>query len=242
MSLGAAHPPDLPVGALAERSLPKGKAARAHYAALLLHEEYGSPRHGNKDDPLDELVYIVLSQMTTQASFSRVFDRLKHEFPDWNGLLEIPLSQLKELITDAGLSNQKAPRIASIVRKILNDFWGSHLDLLQSIPASAVEGYLVSLPGVGTKTAKCVMMYSLGHEVLPVDTHVYRIARRLGLVGNLPPTKFHGVLEAVIAPADRYAFHVNGVAHGRKLCRPRNPLCGECPIRSVCRSPHRLRP
>lgn len=216
---------------------------RAHRAALLLAQRYGSPRHGNKADPLDELVFIVLSQMTTAPSFGRVYERLKAASGGWAHVRRMPLRRLKSLIKGAGLSHQKAPRIKAILSKVAADFGRPSLGPLRRMDDAAVERYLTALPGVGVKTAKCVMMYSLGREVLPVDTHVWRVARRLGLVGGaVPYPRVHGALEAVVAPADRYAFHVNAVSHGRTVCTALRPKCRTCPLRQICPFPASHRP
>jgi endonuclease III len=211
---------------------------RAHHATIILHTTYGSPRHGNKDDPLDELVFIILSQMTTQKSFNRVFDRIKEAVGTWDAVLQMRLRKVKSLIKDAGLSNQKAPRLKTILWKIKSDYGRVDLDALRGMVDDEVEDYLTSLPGVGRKTAKCIMMYSLGREVLPVDTHVWRVGRRLGLVGeDISYNNVHEALEAVVVPADRYRFHVNAIAHGRTLCVHTRPHCSRCPLNRICLYP-----
>jgi endonuclease III len=211
---------------------------RAHRAASLLAGTYGSPRHGNKIDPLDELVFIVLSQMTTAPSFGRVYDRLRSATGGWTRVRQMPLRRLKSLIKDAGLSHQKAPRIKAILRKLEGDFGRPSLGPLRRMDDAAAERYLTELPGVGVKTAKCVMMYSLGRKVLPVDTHVWRVARRLGLVGDsVPYTRVHGEMEAVVSPRDRYIFHVNALSHGRAVCTALRPKCQVCPLRMLCPFP-----
>jgi endonuclease III len=210
---------------------------RARRAARILEAQYSSPRHGNKDDPLDELVFIVLSQMTTGPSFNRVYDRLKASYPSWEPLLTMPVRSFKRLIKDAGLSGQKAPRLQTIFRRLKDDFGAVTLDPLSGMTDTEAESYLTALPGIGTKTAKCILMYSLSRQVLPVDTHVWRVSRRLGLVSDtVPYPRVHKVLEAVVAPADRYSLHVNCVAHGRELCLALRPRCTACPLLSMC--PH----
>ena len=187
---------------------------------------------------MDELVFIILSQMTTSKSFGRVFDRLKVRTKDWSHVLRMPLRKLKALIGDAGLSHQKGPRIKAILKRLERDFGRVSLDALRRMPDDDVEAYLTSLPGVGVKTAKCVMMYSLGRRVLPVDTHVWRVARRLGFVSaSVPYPEIHGALEVVVPPADRYSFHVNALSHGRKVCIALRPRCRGCPLRRLCPYP-----
>jgi endonuclease III len=198
---------------------------------------YGSPRLNNKDDPVDELFFILLSQMTTGPSYERVFDRLKAAVTAWDSLLLYTVDALQELIADAGLSNQKAPRLLAIARQLSNDFGCVTLTPACTWPDVQIEHYLTNLPGVGTKTAKCVMMYSMGRRVLPADTHVRRVALRLGLIDPaVIRYSLHERLEATVAPGDRYAFHVNALAHGRAVCRALRPACHACVLSDVCPS------
>lgn len=208
---------------------------KAHRVAVKLAAAYGSPRHGNKDDPFEELVFIVLSQVTTHHSYGRVFERLCDAVGSWDDLLAMPLRRLKTLIKDAGLSGQKAPRLKAIARRLTADFGRVTLDPLREMTDEDAEEYLTSLPGVGVKSAKCILMYALGREVLPVDTHVWRVARRLGLLPeDLPYGRVHDVLEEAVAPADRYAIHVNAIVHGRRLCLPLRPRCTQCFLQRAC--------
>jgi len=210
---------------------------RARRLNSRLSQMYGSPRHGNKDDPLDELLFIILSQMTTGPSFNRVFDRLKSETGSWERLSEMDTGEVSKLISDAGLSNQKAPRMVQILERVRSDFGYISLDPLYEMSDKDAEAYLTSLPGVGIKTAKCVLMYSLGRQVLPVDTHVERVARRFELIpSGLSPQSIHKVLERVVCSRDRYSFHVNALAHGRSLCLAIHPRCMVCPLARTC--PH----
>ena len=213
----------------------RGTRAAARRVTARLTRVYGSPHHNNKLDALDELIFIVLSQMTTHVSFDRVYDRLKRRFPTWNELLAAAPADLEGVIREAGLSRQKAPRIRAIIERARSDFGSISYDKLLMMSDSAVYSYLTSLPGVGPKTAKCVMMYAMHRKVLPVDTHLWRIARRLGLVP--PSTSYatiHGVLEPVVGLDDRYALHVNAIAHGRAVCLPKRPRCSECCLRRSC--------
>lgn len=219
----------------AERIRLRRLRQKAHRVTTKLDDLYGSPRHGNLRNPLDELIYIVLSQMTTGPSYGRVFRRLKRETGTWDEALTMPTSQLRKLIEDAGLSRQKAPRIKSVLRRIAKEFGSLTLAPLRRMTDEEVVRFLCSLPGVGVKTAKCVMMYSLNREVLPVDTHVHRVAVRLGLLEpDVATSAIHDALERVVVPRDRYALHVNALAHGRAMCSARHPQCDGCPMRRVC--------
>ena len=195
---------------------------------------YRSPLLSNKDDPLDELIFIILSQMTTGPSYERVFDRLKAAMPDWQILTETSVSDLTLLIADAGLSGQRALRLKQIAVRLVHDFGEVSLAELANSNDETVQQYLTSLPGVGVKTAKCVMMYSLGRQVLPVDTHTARVATRLGLVPTGSAATIDRDLSVVVPPALRFDFHVNAVAHGRAVCRAVRPRCDDCVLSSLC--------
>lgn len=198
---------------------------------------YPSVDLGNKQDPLDELVFIILSQMTTSVSYIRVFDRLKARFPRWDALADARVSCVRRVIKDAGLSGQKAPRLKRIMRRLRSDFGKATLMPLATLDDKAATEYLLSLPGVGLKTAKCVLMYSLGRKVLPIDTHVARVAWRLGLLERpAQDAAAHDHLEGNVRKADRHRFHVLAVVHGRNVCTHTRPACVQCPLLSVCRS------
>lgn len=203
-----------------------------------LEERYKSPSHGNKADPLDELVYILLSQMTTAPSFGRVFERLRSAVGDWSDLLSMPEASLKGLIADAGLSGQRAARLTAIAHHLESDLGSVTLAPLARMSDADAEAYLVSLPGVGIKTAKCVLMYSLQRAVLPVDTHVARVSRRLGLLpqATTAPIAVHSCLEDVVPPHLRHSFHVNAIALGRDACRAPRAKCSGCVLSEVCPS------
>lgn len=179
---------------------------------------------------MDELIFIVLSQMTTHKALVRVYDNLKFHYDNWDRLSVTSIRSLKHLIHHAGLANHKAARIKSIAAKIKNEFGTVSLEHLRLWSDPEIERFLTSLPGVGIKTAKCVMLFSLNRQVLPVDTHVMRVARRLGLVNK--PDNFH--LEQIVAPKDRYSFHVNAVAHGRATCQAIRPNCSSCSLQTIC--------
>lgn len=174
----------------------------------LLEQEYCSPRHGNSLDPLDELIYIKLSQQTNAVKFTKVFDALHARGWDWvAGALE---DQVAEELRYLGLH--------AMLNQILIDWGELDLTWLSSQPTDGAITYLCSLPGVGIKTAYCVAMHALDAPVLPVDTHVGRVAARLGLVPEAKEYKgltVHRALEEAIPSAKRYSFHINAVAHGR---------------------------
>jgi endonuclease III len=208
---------------------------KSHRVTALLNGFYGSPHHDNKDDPLDELIFIILSQMTTQESFGRAFVHLRETIKSWDNLLTVNLQTLITFIKGAGLSRQKGPRLKAIAHRLQHDFGKVSLAPLFKMSDLAAERYLISLPGVGTKTAKCVLMYSLRRKVLPIDTHVLRVSRRLGLINEtVACSDVHPALEQVVRPADRYLFHVTALSHGRDICTARYPRCNRCALTSLC--------
>ncbi|MGP1394591.1 MAG: endonuclease III domain-containing protein [Inquilinaceae bacterium] len=174
--------------------------------------------------------------MTTSPSYERVYDRLKATLADWQELLEIRIEELTSIIADAGLATQRAERLKVIAYRLEADFGRVTLTPIAEAADEAVLGYLTALPGVGVKSAKCVMMYSLGRQVLPVDTHTARLAGRLGLISSKNLVSADRELVDVVPPHNRYGFHVNAVAHGREVCRAVRPRCDACVLRRICRT------
>ena len=213
-----------------------GKAKTASKVTGKLRDTYGTPDLGNYGDPVDELFFILLSQRTTGPSYERVFVRFKEWARDWETLRGRTVGRIARVIARAGLGKQKAQHVVGIVERLHAEFGRVTLEPLKRWPDTEVEGFLTSLPGVGVKTAKCVMLFSLGREVLPVDGHVARVSERVGLVDpEASKTRTHEVLEQVVPRELRFDFHVNAVAHGRAVCKARDPKCGGCPVRRVCR-------
>ncbi len=211
----------------------KGKVVKK--IASLLHREYGSPDLGNYDDPVDELFFILLSQRTTDPSYTRVFGSLKQWVSDWNNLHAKTVAEVSAVIASAGLKNQKAAHILGIANRLRADFGEVTLEHLAHASDTEVEAYLTSLPGIGVKSAKCVMLFSMGRDVLPVDSHVARFAHRIGIVNSAASkARVHDVVEAAVPPQLRRSFHVNAIAHGRKVCRSQNPQCVTCPVKRMC--------
>jgi len=207
-----------------------------------LAEEYGHPVFdppllGNRADPLDELMFIILTLKTNDANYSRVFHALKNAYPTWQDVLDAPMARLRRVIKPAGLSNQKTPRIKSILRTIKRRTGALSLEFLQNRPSDEIEEFLDQLPGIGLKAARCVMMYSFGREVFPVDTHTARICRRLGWIDASVSTKrAQKLLPPLVPPGVRRALHVNLVIHGRDTCTQKKPRCGECCLADLCPS------
>lgn len=198
---------------------------------------YGSPRHGNKANPLDELVYIILSNRTQDTSFRRIFAAVKRRYPSWNLVTDRSRTRLERILAPGGLNRLKTRQLLAILRTLRQEFGYPTLAPLRKLSEPEAERFLTGLSGVGRKVAKCVLMYSLGRPVLPVDVHVHRVASRLGFQVKRRPDTSQELIEGAIPPKFRYSFHVNAVAHGRSMCLPRKPLCRECPVRPYCAFP-----
>jgi len=199
-----------------------------------LERRYSSPRHGNPRDPLDVLVYILLSNRTGPSVAQRVYTSLRNAFSNWAELDAARLKSIVELLRPAGLAKKRALQLHGILAQLRVVFGECSLKKLASWGTPVAEAYLCGLPGVSEKVAKCVLMYAFDRQVLPVDVHVHRIARRLGWHSHRRADQSHNSLEAIVPAALRYAFHVNCVAHGRTVCRATNPLCGSCVIARWC--------
>ena len=210
-----------------------GRAKRLSDSLAESSSSYDTLPLGNKPDPLDELIFIILTTMT-QFGPMEVFDRLKLRFPSWDQLLKRGAeANLREVIAVCGLVNQKAPQIIAIAEKLKANFGRVTLDPLREMSDMDAEAYLLSLPRVGKKVARCVLMYSLGRDVLPVDAHVWRVSQRVGLLPEgISWAKAHDAIHEVVQPEHRFALHVGLVVHGREVCTYREPRCGECVLKA----------
>lgn len=212
-----------------------GTRAHALEVARRLEEAYGPRPWGRRHPPVAELVTTVLSQSTTDANQHRAFARLRAAFPTWEAVRDAPREEVQEAIRPAGLAAQKGPRIQEILARILDEPRGADLEWLADAPLPEAMAYLTALPGVGPKTAACVLCFSFGRPVLPADTHVHRIALRLGIVRpRASALAAQERLSAWVPPRWVYGTHMRLVAHGRALCRARSPRCPECPLLDLC--------
>lgn len=186
-------------------------------------------------DPLDLLIGTVLSQATNDRNSSRAFAALRGAFPSWEAVLAAPEGEVARAIASGGLAQQKARAIKGILARLRADYGRLSLDRLKGMPAGEVRRYLVSLPGVGPKTAACVQLFALGQPAFPVDVHIHRLARRLGLApAKTDPAGVQARLEKVVRPEDCHPLHLLLIHHGRRICRPAKPRCGECPLAEDC--------
>lgn len=206
-------------------------------AAVLvrLRAHYGDPTPRRPSDPLDELIATILSQHTSDVNTERAFAGLKARFPTWAGVVDAPVGAVVDAIRSGGLAQVKAPRIQRVLRTIHERRGEYSLQFLNDIPVADARDWLTSLDGVGPKTAACVLLFACGMPALPVDTHVHRVSKRLGLIGpKVGEAAAHRVLEASVPTGEVYAFHMLLIGHGRAICKAPRPRCGACPVADVC--------
>ena len=220
----------------AERERLRAKVGRIEEA---LTEFYGA-RVWNAasydDDVLGALVATILSQNTSDLNSGRAYASLRAAFPEgWESVRTASVSEVAEAIRPGGLAQVKAPRIQAILQDVYERHGRTDLDHIRAWDDERIRAFLRSFPGVGPKTAACVLMFNLGRPVLPVDTHVHRVAGRLGMIG--PKTTADGAhdeLQALLESDQVYPFHVHLIEHGRRLCHARRPECPGCPLRREC--------
>ena len=205
----------------------------------VLKGRYHDFDHYNLKDPLDELLFIICSTKTEEASYRYSFRALKESFPTHHKIAEAPVEYIAQTIARGGLSNQKAKVIRNLLDAVTERFGEPSLEPLRAMSDKEAEVFLLSLPGVGKKIARCVLMYSLNRQVFPVDTHCWRISRRLGWVRPTQKDRHCSPrdmdrLQSKIPPELRYSLHVNMISLGREICTASAPRCDKCPIANWC--------
>ena len=202
----------------------------------LLEGVYGKPAPFAKDDPVDVLIRTVLSQNTTDKNSLAAFARLKTAFSSWDKVLASDTRKIAAIIRHAGLANIKAGRIKYILAEIKKREDRITLSFLNIYTVKDALEYLESLKGVGPKTAACVLLFSFGKPVMPVDTHIFRVAKRLGLINkNMGVEEAHNVLTNIVPKHLIYDFHLGIIEHGRKTCKAQTPRCGVCVVYGMCK-------
>jgi endonuclease-3 len=200
-----------------------------------LLEEYGEPTWRPHLDPVSELVSTILSQNTNDVNRDVAYDRLRARSPTWEQVRDAEVEAVIDAIRPAGLANQKGPRIQEALRFITQERGELDLEFLADWPVDEAKAWLASIKGVGPKTAAIVLLFSLGLPAFPVDTHVHRVSKRLGLIGiRVSREKAHDDLESLVPQQDYYPFHLNLIRHGRQVCSSRKPRCPECLLQDLC--------
>lgn len=205
------------------------------YIVQNLERTYGVPVNERVSDPLDMLVHIILSQATSDINSERTFTALKKRFPTWDSVLRAREATLADTIRSGGLANQKAAVIRDVLRQIKAEHGTLDLSFLQDMPVEDAVRYLSQFRGIGPKTIACTLLFACRKDVFPLDTHIFRVLRRVGLVPQkCTDARAHQLMHRLVPAGKFYSLHVNLIRHGRKLCRPREPLCEQCPIVEYC--------
>jgi endonuclease-3 len=197
---------------------------------------YGEPTWRPRFSPVEELILTLLSQNTSDINSGRAFDALRARYPAWQDVLDAPTAELADTIRSGGLSQRKAPRIQKALRRIQVERGEFNIDFLADLPVGEAMDWLTSFDGVGHKTASIVLLFCFGKPVFPVDTHVGRVTRRLGLAGpRETEEKIKAIWEALVPAQWYYSLHLNLIRHGRQVCQARVPDCPVCVLQDVCR-------
>lgn len=203
----------------------------------MLEARYGRAHRRRRRDLIDVLVRTILSQNTNDVNSDRAMARLRGRFRSWAAVRDAPVGAVVDALRPAGLGALKAPRIQAALKTISKEGGGRlSLDFLRRWPADRAKQWLRSLHGVGPKTAAIVLVFGLGKPAFPVDTHVYRVGRRIGLIPeDMSVEQAHDWMEALVRPERYGAFHLLLVRHGREVCRAARPRCEICPVRRMCK-------
>jgi endonuclease-3 len=211
--------------------------ARVRRVRDRLREVYGIPLMAPHGDPIAELVLTVLSQSTNDRNRDVAYLRLRERFETWEDVRDAEVAAVEEAIRPGGISKVKSVRIKAILEAIEDGSSELSLDWLPDVPIEQARDYLTALPGVGRKTAACVLLFAYGLHDVPVDTHVSRVGMRLRMLQ--PGASFeqlHDQMLALTPPGEELELHVNLLRHGRRTCHARKPACGECALARMCPS------
>ena len=215
-------------------------AEEVRKVSRLLEMSLGRPLRPNQMDPIGGLVLAILSQNTNDRNRDRAFGRLRERFGSWEEVALASPSEVEEAIRPAGVSKVKSERIINCLRTLKGG--DGTLDSLKGMSLEEAEGFLTSIPGIGLKTARCVLLFQLGLPAFPVDTHIMRVSKRLGWIPEKASArKAHEILQNSIPHDLVLDLHINMIRLGRTLCRPRNPRCGQCPLLEECSTGKRER-
>lgn len=221
---------------------PAGRGARdddpVREAVLRIHrrleDEYGTPEQGERLDPLEEVVFTILSQNTTDTNRDRAWESMWATFDDWDDVASAPEDELAEAIQPGGLHRTKAKRIQALLEQVREERGAYDLDHLASAPMEEARRDLSRFKGMGAKSVNCVLLFSLGRPAFPVDTHVHRILRRVGVLETGDLTRANRKMQELVPDELSYPLHVNLIRHGRRICHARGPRCRECAIEDLC--------
>ncbi len=214
-----------------------GRRVEAADVLALLGEEYGPVEWVRRYDPISELVYTILSQHTSDVNSERAFKSLMRRFGSVEEVADAPVDAIEESIRMGGLAKSKAPRIKAVLKQIAEELGSFDLSFLAEMPLEESKAWLKRLPGIGPKTAAIILSFSLGLPAMPVDTHIFRVSKRLGLIGpKVNAEKAHDILEPMVPPSEVFALHVYLIRHGRQVCKALRPRCDSCVLAWGCPS------
>jgi endonuclease-3 len=203
----------------------------------LLVKEYGYRRWQPRNEPVAELIQTILSQNTSDVNSNRAFIALKSTFPDWQAIAQANIQDISVSIRSGGLADIKAKYIKQALEYIYEKRGEPKLEFLRQLPLKEARDWLTQIPGVGMKTASCVLLFSLNMPALPVDTHVFRVAKKLDLINSkVSVDQAHRLLEKMVADSKIFTFHVTLIEHGRKICKAQRPRCHDCTLQQICPS------
>jgi endonuclease-3 len=211
-------------------------AAKTARVVQILERTMGVPQRENPLNPLDNLMLTILSQNTNDRNRDVAYQRLRSRFPAWENVLNAEVKDIAEAIRPAGLANQKSQRIRDILWWIQDHYGQLSLDFLCRLNPQDVMETFCQLKGIGIKTIAVVLMFSCGVDIFPVDTHVHRLCRRIGLVPSdtKSPEKTFALMQNNVPHGKAFSLHINLIMHGRTICKARKPLCGQCPLTAIC--------
>ena len=220
---------------MSEDKITVKKRLKARKVCNVLIRYYGKAVSSRKLPPLDELVMTILSQHTNDVNMLRAYEALKERFPTWEEVVDAPHEEVALFIRSSGMYNLKAKRIQTALRQINERVGRLDLSHLETMELEEAKDWLSSLHGVGPKTAAIVLLFSFERPVLPVDSHVWRVTKRLGLIGEkVSREKAHVLLEQIMPSSCIPSLNKNLVRHGREVCRAQNPKCDECFLSHLC--------
>lgn len=206
--------------------------------AKVIHEKllevYGEPKW-TRLDGVSELVSTILSQNTNDGNRDLAYARLRAQLPTWEAVRDAPTEAVIDAIKPAGLANQKGPRIQAALRRITEERGGLNIDFLSKMPVGEARRWLLSINGIGPKTAAIVLLFCYDMPAFPVDTHVHRVTGRLGLRdAKMTADQTHDLMDEICPTGAQLTFHINLIRHGREMCHARKPECERCPLQGEC--------
>lgn len=205
------------------------------YIVLNLESTFGEPKLSPKSDPLAMMIRIILSQATTGTNSRRTFQNLKDKFGDWENVFNAKESEVADAIRLGGLADQKAKVIKDVLTKLKEEHGSLSLKFVEKMSNEEAQNFLQSFRGIGPKTAACTLLFALHKEIFPLDTHIFRIFKRMGILPTkISDKKAHELLDNIVPKGRFYSLHINLIRLGKEVCNPRDPKCEECPLVEYC--------